>query len=149
MPVLGSGVLHALPQRPASTRGFSSSMYQHRKQRQSLCVRSASNGAGSKVDEYLPGDMPPSTWHTPAVLLLLLQSFSHYILHPIRWNALEYSTSAGDRRVREVKLTDIRRPLSRTRSNGRLLAISHPSHMSYASCCLFQHRAPPDSSSLG
>ncbi|CAL5221390.1 g3573 [Coccomyxa viridis] len=52
-------------------------MYQHRKQRQSLCVRSASNGAGSKVDEYLP----------------------------------------GDRRVREVKLTDIRRPLSRTRSN--------------------------------
>lgn len=27
----------------------------------------------------------------------------------------------GDKRVKEVKLTDIRRPLSRTRSNGKLL----------------------------
>lgn len=34
------------------------------------------------------------------------------------WTPIYSPSFAGDKRVREVKLTDIRRPLSRTRANG-------------------------------
>lgn len=70
---------HSVPHFPTLT-AFSAKSHTLKIQtrsRVSFTVQAAANGAGSHVNEYLP----------------------------------------GDKRVREVKLTDIRRPLSRTRAN--------------------------------